>query len=98
MNYLAFLGSGRLAAAMVCRSTPLLPDRAMRDVPAPGNTGVLTPYAVIGVGEAGSREYRTGTRWRLGTQASLSLDASREEVRGGDTSSNALMMRAAIRF
>ena len=37
MNYMAFLGSGRLAAAMVCRSTPLLPDRAMRDVPAPGS-------------------------------------------------------------
>ena len=60
--------------------------------------GVLTPYVGLSVGEAGRREYRTGTRWHAGPHASVSLDASREETRDGGTATDALMLRASIRF
>ena len=63
-----------------------------------GNAGLLTPYVGLGVGEAGSREYRTGTRWHAGPHASVFLYASREEPRGGGTATDALILRAAIRF
>ena len=62
------------------------------------NAGVLTPYMGLGAGEDGRREYRIGTRWHAGSHASVSLDVSREEVRGAGTATDALMLRAALRF
>ena len=62
------------------------------------NAGVLTPYMGLGAGEDGRREYRIGTRWHAGSHASVSLDVSREEVRGTGTATDALMLRAALRF
>ena len=42
----------------------------------PGNRGVLTPYAGMTFGDAGERAVRTGTRWQLGPDAVVSVEAS----------------------
>ena len=63
----------------------------------PGNRGVLTPYAGMTLGEAGHRAMRTGTRWRLGPDAVVALEGSRQasDAREAD---NQLMLRIALRF
>ena len=63
----------------------------------PGNRGVLTPYAGMTLGDAGARTMRTGTRWQLGPDAVLGLEASRQTSDAGEAD-NQLMLRAALRF
>ena len=59
--------------------------------------GVLTPYAGITLGDAGNRTVRTGTRWQLGPDAVLGLEATRQTSDAGEAD-NQLMLRAALRF
>ena len=44
----------------------------------PGNRGVLTPYAGLELGDAGSRTVRTGARWQVGPDAVLGLEGTRQ--------------------
>ena len=59
--------------------------------------GVLTPYAGLTLGDAGARTVRTGARWRLGPDAVLGLETTRQASRAGEAG-NHLMLRAALRF
>ena len=63
----------------------------------PGNRGVLTPYAGMTLGDAGTRTMRTGTRWQLGPDVVVGLEAARQTSDAGEAA-NDLMLRAALRF
>ena len=63
----------------------------------PGNRGVLTPYAGLALGEAGDRTVRAGTRWQLGPDVVVGLEATRQTSDAGEAA-NQLMLRAALRF
>ena len=59
--------------------------------------GVLTPYAGLTLGDAGARTVRTGARWRLGPDAVLGLETTRQASRAGEAG-NQWMLRVALRF
>ena len=59
--------------------------------------GVLTPYAGLVLGDAGSRTVRTGARWQVGPDAVLGLEGARQTSNAGETD-NQLMLRLALRF
>ena len=59
--------------------------------------GVLTPYAGLTLGDAGSRTVRTGTRWQLGPDIVVGLEATRQTSDAGE-GANEVRMRAALRF
>ena len=63
----------------------------------PGNRGVLTPYAGMTFGDAGNRTVRTGTRWQLGPDAVLGLEATRQASDAGE-GANEVRLKAALRF
>ena len=63
----------------------------------PGNRGVLTPYAGVTLGNAGTRTLRTGTRWQLGPDTVVGLEATRQASDAGETT-NQVRLRAALRF
>ena len=60
--------------------------------------GVLTPYTGLTLGDGGTRTLRTGARWTIAPETTVSLDATREERSGHETQSDALMLRASMRF
>ena len=47
---------------------------------------------------AGNRTVRAGTRWQLGPNAVLNLEATRQTSGDGGEGDNQLMLRAALRF
>ena len=59
--------------------------------------GVLTPYAGLVLGDAGSRTVRTGVRWQVGTDVALGLEGTRRTSGTGEAG-NELMLRVALRF
>ena len=59
--------------------------------------GVLTPYAGLTLGDAGSRTVRTGARWQVGADAVLGLEGTRRTSGTGEAD-NELMLRVALRF
>ena len=63
----------------------------------PGSRGVLTPYAGLTLGDAGSRTVRTGTRWQLGPDTVVGVEATRQTSDAGEGASE-VRLRAALRF
>ena len=63
----------------------------------PGNRGVLTPYAGLTLGDAGSRTVRTGMRWQVTPDAVFGVEATRRGDETGDAA-NGVRIRAAVRF
>ena len=63
----------------------------------PNAQGVFTPYAGLTLGDAGNSTMRAGTRWQLGPDAVVGLEATRQtsDVAEG---ANELRLRAALRF
>ena len=59
--------------------------------------GVLTPYAGLTLGDAGSRTMRTGARWHMGAHTMLGLEGTRRTSGSGEAG-NELMLRVALRF
>ena len=59
--------------------------------------GVLTPYAGLTLGDAGSRTVRTGARWQVGPDAVLGLEGTRQTSGTGEAG-NELMLRLVVRF
>ena len=59
--------------------------------------GVLTPYAGLVLGDAGSRTVRTGVRWQVGADVALGLEGTRQTSATGEAG-NELMLRVALRF
>ena len=62
-----------------------------------GNRGVLTPYAGLELGDAGSRTVRTGARWQVGPDAVFGLEGTRQTSDAGE-GDDQLMRRAALGF
>ena len=61
------------------------------------NRGVLTPYVGMTLGDGGNRTVRTGTRWQLGPDVVVGLEATRQASDASEPA-NELMLRAALRF
>ena len=59
--------------------------------------GVLTPYAGMTLGDAGSRTVRTGTRWQLNPDTVVSVEATRQASDAGE-GANEVRLKAALRF
>ena len=62
-----------------------------------GGRGVLTPYAGLSLGDAGSRRIRAGTQWRLAPETALTLEATRDDPRD-EAPADALILRGSLRF
>ena len=62
----------------------------------PHGHGVLTPYAGLTLGEAGTR-VRTGTRWQLSPNTVVGLEATRQTSDASEPD-NQVRLRAALRF
>ena len=69
----------------------------MRLTALPHNRGVLTPHAGLTLGDSGNRTVRTGTRWQLGPDAVLGLEATRQASDAGE-GANEVRLKAALRF
>ena len=65
---------------------------------APRGLGLITPYTGLTLSDGDSRTWRGGARWKLSDATSLSLEGTREERGGDEAPSDALMLRASIRF
>ena len=63
-----------------------------------GTSGVLTPYTGISIANGGSRAYRTGARWVLGSDATLWLEAGQEVGSGNDAPASSFTLRTELRW
>ena len=101
-------GAGRLwglpdAASLAPAAAPPSPGARLAaelgyGLDAPGGSGALTPYAGLGVAEAGDRTWRAGARWSLGPTLAMSLDGTRLERAGGNAPDHGLAFRATFRW
>ena len=64
----------------------------------PRTRGLVTPYAGLSLAEGGGRTWRTGTRWKVAPEATLGLEATRQEQRGSGTGENAILLRGQVRW
>ena len=60
--------------------------------------GIVTPYTGLSLGGAGSRTWRTGTRWQLAPEATMGLEATRNAGAGEEPSTNAIEFRTEVRW
>ena len=63
-----------------------------------GGHGVVTPYAGLGLAEAGDRTWRAGTRWSLAPHFAMSLDGTRREPANDDAPEHAAQFRFTLRW
>ena len=63
-----------------------------------GGRGVVTPYAGLGLAEAGDRTWRAGARWSLAPHLAMSLDATRREPANDDAPEHAGLFRLTLRW
>ena len=63
-----------------------------------GSAGVLTPYTGLMLGNGDSRTYRAGARWRLASDATLSLEGARNTGASGEDPASSVVLRASVRF
>ena len=64
----------------------------------PAGIGVLTPYTGLSLNDGGNRTLKAGARWNVADGATAGVEAAREEAAAQEKPSNAVMLRAAIRF
>ena len=64
----------------------------------PAVPGVVTPYAGLGLAEAGDRIWRAGARWKVAPDATLSLEGARREAANDDAPEHGLMLRGSLRW
>ena len=67
-------------------------------VGAPHGPGLVTPYAGLTLSDGAPRALRTGVRWNASQSATMSLEASRERQGSGEAPTNALTLRAEVRW
>ena len=63
-----------------------------------GSAGVLTPHTGPFLGNGDSRTYCAGARWRLWSDATLSLEGARASGAGASDSASSVLLRASVRF
>ena len=67
-------------------------------VGGPAGVGVLTPYTGLSLNDGGNRTLKAGARWNVADGATVGVEATREEAAAQEKPTNAVMLRAAIRF
>ena len=65
---------------------------------APHGLGVMTPYAGLTLSDGASRTLRTGLRWNASQSATVALEANREYEGSEHAPTNALTLRAEVRW
>ena len=65
---------------------------------APQGWGVVTPYTGVTLADGGQRTLRGGVRWNASHSATFALEAERQEQGEDTTPSDAVMLRAQVRF
>ena len=63
-----------------------------------GERGVVTPYAGLGLAEAGDRTWRAGARWSLAPHLAMSLDGARREPANDDAAEHGVQFRLVLRW
>ena len=63
-----------------------------------GERGVVTPYAGLGLAEAGDRTWRAGARWSLAPHLAMSLDGARREPANDDAPEHTAQFRLTLRW
>jgi len=63
-----------------------------------GMPGVVTPFAGFTAAGGESRSYRTGARWRIAPDATLTLEAARSEGAGGEPPEHRIGLEAGFRW
>ena len=63
-----------------------------------GERGVVTPYAGLGLAEAGDRTWRAGARWSLAPHLAMSLDGARREPANDDAAEHGVQFRLTLRW
>ena len=61
------------------------------------NRGLVTPYTALSLGEGASRTWRLGARWRVTDDFTVGLEGRRDDA-AGDTATNAVQLRAELRW
>ena len=63
-----------------------------------GGRGVVTPYAGLGLAEAGDRTWRAGARWSLAPHLAMSLDGARRETANDDAPEHGVRFGLTLRW
>ena len=63
-----------------------------------GGRGVVTPWAGLGLAEAGDRTWRAGARWSLAPHLAMSLDGTRSEAANDDAPEHGVQFRLILRW
>ena len=63
-----------------------------------GQRGLVTPYAGLGLAEAGDRTWRAGARWSLAPHLAMSLDGTRSEAANDDAPEHGAQFRLILRW
>ena len=63
-----------------------------------GGRGLVTPYAGLGLAEAGDRTWRAGARWSLAPDLAMSLDGTRREPADDDAPEHGVRFRLTLRW
>ena len=63
-----------------------------------GGRGVMTPWAGLGLAEAGDRTWRAGARWSLAPHLAISLDGARREPANDDAPEHGAQFRLILRW
>ncbi len=63
-----------------------------------GGQGLLTPYGGFALADEGSRRYRIGGRFEIGSSLNLSLEGERREPADDAAADHAVMLRGQMRF
>ena len=61
-----------------------------------GGQGLLTPYGGFSLADEGSRRYRIGGRFEIGSSLSLSLEGARHEPVNDDAAEHGVMLRLQV--
>ena len=64
----------------------------------PLGMGTLTPYAGLSLADGAERTLRAGLRWKASRSATVALEAERQNEGAEASPTNALMLRAQVRF
>ena len=64
----------------------------------PYGWGTLTPYGGLTLADGAQRTMRTGLRWKASQSATIGLEATREDGGTQEKPTNAVMLRAQLRF
>ena len=60
--------------------------------------GLVTPYAGLGLAEAGNRTWRAGARWSLAPTLAMSLDGTRRESANDNAPEHGVQFRLTVRW